>query len=233
MAEWAEPISIAIETTCRAGGVALGAGDVLIETLPFDAGRRAATQVLVHLDDLLARHDLAPRAIQELYVAAGPGSFTGTRIGVTVARTLAGALSELRCVAVPTPVVVAEAARADAAVEHLAVILDARRGRVYVALFERAGEYFRPTTAPGVTTVDALLASSPRPLHVIGEGLGYHTVEGRGVIALDEALWLPTVENTWVVGRRRAAAGHFTDPADLLPLYMGQPEAVRLWERNR
>ncbi|MFW6154405.1 MAG: tRNA (adenosine(37)-N6)-threonylcarbamoyltransferase complex dimerization subunit type 1 TsaB [Planctomycetota bacterium] len=233
MAEWVEPISVAIETTSRAGGVALGAGDAMIEAVPFDASRRAATQVLVYLDKLLARHDLAPRALDELYVTVGPGSFTGTRIAVTVARMLVRALPGLRCVAVPSPRVVAEAARADAAVEHLAVVLDARGGRIYAALFERVGEGFRPTTPPDVTTVDALLASTPRPLHVTGEGLGYHAVEGRGVIALEEALRLPTVGNTWAVGRRLAAEGRFTDPANLVPIYMGKPQAVRQWERNQ
>ncbi|NLF30662.1 MAG: tRNA (adenosine(37)-N6)-threonylcarbamoyltransferase complex dimerization subunit type 1 TsaB [Planctomycetes bacterium] len=233
MGERAEPISVAIETTSRRGGVALGAGDRLVEALPFDAARRAATQVIVHLDDLLGRHGLAPAAIQELYLTAGPGSFTGTRIGVTVARTLARALPLVRCVAMPTPVVVAEAACGRAEIEHLAVVLDARQGRIYVTLFERADRRLRAAGPPAVTTVDALLASTPRPLHVTGEGLGYHAVEGRGVIALDESLWLPTVANTWTVGRRLAAAGRFTDPADLAPIYMGKPEAVRLWEQSR
>ncbi len=233
MADRGEAVSVALETTSHAGGVALGAGDVLIEALPFDTSRRAATQVLVYLDDLLARHDLTPQALTEVYVDVGPGSFTGTRIAVTVARMLGRAVGRLRCVAVGAPAVVAEAARADAGVEHLAVVLDARDGRIYAAVFERAGDQFMPAAAPAVTTVEALLASTPRPLHVTGEGLGYHAVAGPGVVVLDEGLWLPSVDKTWAVGRRLAVRGRFTAPAELLPVYTGQPKAVRLWERDR
>ena len=44
MPEVEKPVSVAIETTCRAGGVALGGGEALVEVLRFDADRRAGTQ---------------------------------------------------------------------------------------------------------------------------------------------------------------------------------------------
>lgn len=226
------PISVAIETTCRAGGVALGCGDELHDVEPFDATRRAATQVIARLDDLLKRNGLSARDVEELYVSAGPGSFTGTRVGVTAARTLGQAVESIKLVGVPTVAAVALAAE-DAEIKHLAVVLDARRGEIYVARFDREGDDLVPAGKPAVTRPEQLLAEAPRPLHVTGEGLGYVEVAGEGVTKLDESLWLPAVEDVWALGRSAAKAGAFTGRNELLPIYTGQPEAVRKFDANR
>jgi len=226
----AGPVSIAIETTCRAGGVAVGAGDTLLEAAPFDASRRAATQVVGRLDDLLRARGLTPDLIERIYVGVGPGSFTGTRVGVTVARTLAQALPGARCVAVPAVEAVAEAAERLTEVRHLAVVLDARDGRIYSALFERDAARLALTAPAGLTTPADLLASAPRPLHLAGEGLGCHSLGGPDVHLLPPETWMPTVSNVWAVGHRLASAGQFTEFLQLPPIYTGKPQAVRKWE---
>jgi tRNA threonylcarbamoyladenosine biosynthesis protein TsaB len=232
MAELAGPISVAIETTCRLGGLALGAADAVVAVQPFDASRRAATQVVGHLDNLLRNHDLTVSRVDHLYVATGPGSYTGTRVGVTVARTLAQAAAGIRCVAVPTPLAVAEAVRPMSEVRHLGVVLDARKGRIFAALFERDQSGWRSVSGGELTTPGEFLASAPRPLHLTGEGLAYHAMEAADVVILAEEHWLPRVENVWHVGHRLAAAGRFTEYHALLPVYTGEPEAVRLWEQS-
>ncbi len=232
MAELTAPISVAIETTCRAGGLALGAGDELIEVVDFDAARRAATQVVVQLDDLLRRHGLLAADVDHLYTAVGPGSFTGTRVGVTVARTLAQTIPSIRCVAVGT----ADAVVANVAdlpdIENLAVVLDARGGRVWAARFQRSGDRWVAAAAPGLMTPDELLDQTPRPLHLVGEGLGYHTLAGPDVHLAPEECWLPQAAGVWRVGRRMAAADQFIPYQRLLPAYTGQPEAVRVWNQR-
>jgi len=233
MAELPGPISVAMETTCGLGGLALGAADAVVEVMPFDASRRAATQVVGHLDTLLRAHELSVDRVDHLYVAVGPGSYTGTRVGVTVARTLAQATAGIRCVAVPTPLAVAEAARSMSEVRNLGVVLDARKGRIFAALFERAEDQWRQVSGGELTTPEEFLASAPRPLHLTGEGLGYHAMEAADVALLGEEYRLPRVENVWRVGHRMAAAGEFTDYQALLPVYTGTPEAVRLWEQGR
>jgi tRNA threonylcarbamoyladenosine biosynthesis protein TsaB len=229
----AQPISIALETTCREGGVALGAGEELVSVLPFDAARRAATQVVARLEELTRQANLRPRDIEEIYVSCGPGSYTGTRVGVTAARTLAQAIGTARCVAVPTVQAVAENVPVSPEIEHLAVVLDARRELLYVACFQPAGGQWQQVGQAHTLTIPQLLESSPRPLHLVGEALGYYRIEVEGVQAVDQTLWLPRAEGVWAVGNRLSRLKKFTDWHDLQPIYTGQPEAVRLWNAPR
>ncbi len=224
-------VSIAIETSCRAGGVALGLGDQSAKVARFDASRRAATQIITHLDALLVGLHLSPSDLEELYVSIGPGSFTGLRVGVTVARTLAQAIPRLRCVAVPTPSVIAENARS-LDWENLGVILDCKQGEFHASLFCRRGGLVVPAGEGRVVSAEEFLAWAPRPILLIGEGLGYHELLAQGVgIApgVPGVDHLPSAEGVWRVGRRMASRGEFTDYRRLLPTYARNPEAVRLW----
>jgi len=251
-------VSIAIETSCRLGGVALGLDDELIEAIHFDASSRHATTLVVRLNELLGRRGLKAADVNEAYACVGPGSFTGVRVGVTVARTLAQAVPGVRTVAVPTAMAVAENAR-HLPWEHLAVLLDAKDEFVYTQLFTRTsasstniapsqespGNALPGLATPGVKnsgapqilaapaqvlTVDEIIRTFPRPLTVIGEGLGYHTILSEGITVADAALNMPTAEGVWRVGRRLALAGVFTEYHSLLPIYARKSEAERLWD---
>lgn len=188
-----ERISIAIETSCRQGGAALGRGAELVEVVDFDASSRHATQLVTRLRELLTRHGLRAGDLSAVYVSVGPGSFTGVRVGVTVARTLAQAVGNMQCVAVPSAYAVACNAAA-LPWQHLAVVLDAKEEWVYAQLFTRTinpigqpeaafpvvafgrSEYgwIVPAAGPRVMTMAQLLAGAPRPLVLTGEGLRYH-----------------------------------------------------------
>lgn len=233
------PVSIAIETSCRFGGVALGAGDELIECVAFEAARRHAVQLVAQLDELLARHGLVATDLDEVYVSAGPGSFTGLRIGVTVAAILTQSVADLRCVAVPTVEAVAENAVKAGLDGHIGVIMDAKDS-IYAALF--GGWHGHPlgmavddgntvklrlTVPPAAVTVEKFLADAPKPITLLGEGLGYHRISGDGITIADERFWLPTAENVWRVGRRLASKGQFAQPGQIRPLYIRKPAAEK------
>jgi tRNA threonylcarbamoyladenosine biosynthesis protein TsaB len=226
-----EIISIAIETSSRAGGVALGRGDSLLRSVTFDASRRGASQLISRLEELLSEIDLRPADLDEVYVSAGPGSFTGVRVGVTVARTLGQMVPELRLVGVPTALVVAENAR-DLKWKHLGVIMDARENCIHVTLFARREDQIAQVGEPRVVTPQEFLDSAPRPLMLIGEGLAYHDLQGQQVEIADPSLHLPTPEGVWSVGRQMARVGQFTDYKRLLPVYTRRPKALRVWNEK-
>jgi len=237
-----ETISISIETSCRYGGLAMGRGESLTRVLLFDASRRHATQLLVRLDELCKEEKISPADIDELYVSVGPGSYTGLRVGVTVARTLAQVFPKIKLVAVPTTHAVAEAL-AGRPWSNLGVVLDARDELIYAKRFtrgggdngragDREGGGTIPAGEPAICTAAEFLAGSPRPLLLSDEGLGYHDLAAEGVELAEESQRFPTPECVWSVGRRLAAAGRFVALANLLPIYARAPQAVQMWEQK-
>jgi len=221
-------VSIAIETSCRTGGAALGLDGQLAQCIDFDASSRHATQLVPRLAELLRDASLRPADLGELYVSAGPGSFTGVRVGLTVARTMGQMLGDMRCVAVPTPLAIAWRA-ADLPWEDLAVVLDARDRYVHVSTFRRGGGQVVPQDSGKVVTVSEFLAEATRPITLTGEGLEHHDCSGKDITIAAEAIRMPTGRSVWCAGRQMALSGKYTDAAALRPIYARPPEAVRLW----
>ncbi len=242
-------ISISMETSSRTGSVGLGIGGELVRSLPLGPSGRCAAELVGRLDELLNPDALRPTDVTDVYVSVGPGSFTGLRVGITVARTLGQMIPSLRLVAVPTPLAIAEnISQMDW--KHLGVLLSGKEKIVHATLLKRGevtgggkgagGSVVEPRSR--LASVEELFPETPgdcgaggwpRPLVLTGEALGFFrdTEWPEDVRVVDESLWLPTAEGVWRAGRRLAEEGKgITAWRNLLPVYARRPEAVRLWE---
>lgn len=226
-----EVLSLAIETSCRRGQVCLGRGEAVLETATFPAGQRHAVQLIPRLDELLRSRGYRPCDVSEVYVSAGPGSFTGLRVGITVARTLCQAVSGIRCVGVPTMSAVAQNATG-ADFVNLGVLMAAKEESVFLGLFDRRQGDTQPVSEPKLVACERLPEELPRPVLLIGEALEYCRPAGDGISVGDEALWLPQAVEVWRIGRKLASQGRYTPYQQLTPVYVREPEAVRLWEKR-
>lgn len=225
-------ISIAIETSCRHGGVALGTGDRLLEERPLGASRRHAARLAAEIADLFASRGLVPTDLDHLYISEGPGSYTGLRVGMAYAATLAAVLPDLKLVAVPTPLAVAERI-ADRRWERAAVLLAAKNNAAWAVLVERVDGTARIGDGPVVAGAGELLDRWSGPLLVTGEGTGYVDFPDTDRLEIvPEHYRFPTPGGVWTVGRQLAADGAFTAAGELRPRYARRPEAVRLWEKK-
>jgi tRNA threonylcarbamoyladenosine biosynthesis protein TsaB len=227
--------AIALETSGRLGSVTLSRGPRLLETTVLSAEKRHAVELLPAVDSLCKRHNVRPSQLDEVYASAGPGSFTGLRVGMTVARTLAWA-ARAGVVRVPTLDVIAEnALEAAEPPRHLAVLLDAKRSRVYAAAFVLAGDHYRRLTEPAEVDVEEFAATLPGGCVGLGEGIPYHqaAVNRAGLPVLPEALNRARAEVVSRLGFARASAGHFDGPGELVPIYVRRPEAEEVWERRQ
>jgi tRNA threonylcarbamoyladenosine biosynthesis protein TsaB len=228
---------IAIETSSRRGSVALAEGPRLIAQAEFAAGLQHAVELLPNIDNLLRQAGWPKSSLRLVFVSIGPGSFTGLRVAVTAARHLALAL-DVRIVAVPSLAVIADNARQVAdPPQHLAVLLDAKRGQAYAAQFERAGDGYEMVRPAAVVEVEKWLqdlVGQVGPVAAMGEGVAQHraAIEKVGAgIFLDE--WsLPRAESVHRLGWRLAELGRFTPSNELVPLYLRRPEAEEVWERR-
>lgn len=202
---------LAIDTSTERAGIAVADGDRLF-VRSWDAGRTQTTTVLPAIEALLGEAGVTIGQLAAIAVAIGPGTFTGLRVGVSIAKGLVLA-RDVPLVGVPTLAITAAAA--GAAAEAVAV-LPAGRGRVVWQRFAPgAADPARNTTVPEL--VDAL-AAWPEAL-VIGE--------------LDEAhRHLIAAAHPWTrweyrdplrlvaLARQRLAAGEADDPVTLEPIYL-------------
>ncbi len=220
--------ALAIETAGRDSSVALADGGAVVAEAAFPARLRHAAGLLPLVDQLMRDHGWRPADLDHLYVSAGPGSFTGIRIGVTAAKTLALATG-VRLVAVPSLAVLVENAPAEAA--HAVVLLDAKRDQVFAARFQRTAAGWVEREPARVEGLSAVLERSPRPVHLIGDGVTAHRrFIPSDVVVTPAELWRPRAGVVARLGTAMATAGRFTDPDRLVPVYIRQAEAEEKWD---
>jgi tRNA threonylcarbamoyl adenosine modification protein YeaZ len=128
---------LAIETVGTTGSVALLQGDAVVAESVLDPAQRSAQSLAPAIDELLRRHGWQPAQVELVAVATGPGSFTGLRIGVATAKVLAYAVG---CPILDVDTMSAIAWRVPRDVERFSVVVDAQRGELFVADFERTAD---------------------------------------------------------------------------------------------
>lgn len=159
---------LALETATWLASVAVTEGDQVL------AQRRQRTegQHTVHLipmiDAALAEAKCSVADLDAVAVSVGPGSFTGLRVGVGLAKGLAYAR---RLPLIPVPTLRALASAAPVQRGAVAAVLDARRGELYAALFARQGERCTPLGHERLLAPKALLEWLPSPVTVIGDAV--------------------------------------------------------------
>ena len=209
--------TIALETTHRTGTIALLDDQQVVADVSLDPNRRSAQTLLSSLRSTLNDHGWTPQQIDLVAVASGPGSFTGLRVGVTAAKTLAYAVNAA-LVGVNTLSAIAAAAPSEFKTVWSAI--DAQRQRVFTARFARHGDQFTEIQPTVVLSIDDWLDRLEPCDAVCGSILD--KLEPRipgSVSVVDRSLWLPRA--AWV-GRLAVtayAAGRREDIWQFVPQY--------------
>lgn len=216
--------AIVIETSSRAGQVALADEGQIVRAVELPPGRNQAALVVAEIDRLCRKTDWAPAKVPAVYVSVGPGAFTGTRIAVTYAKTFAFATGA-KVVAVPTPAVIVANLPTEAT--DAAVVVDARRGMTWAEQFRHDDGRWRSLKTFGLMAPADLVAALPRPVWLIGEGVAYHheALGSAGVHLLAPTDARPRVEVVAELGFAMAQRGETVDAASLVPRYVRRPEA--------
>jgi tRNA threonylcarbamoyladenosine biosynthesis protein TsaB len=165
-------------------------------------------------------------------VATGPGSFTGLRIGVTTAKTLAYAVG-CAVMGVNTLEAIVEAVPVE--VSRLSAVVDAQRGELFVADFQRAaGGRLSGAESTRVMTRDEFLATLDAGSVVSGPALRtLRPALPPGVTTIDEALWSPSAASIGRLGFEQFAAGGRVGVFELMPAYFRRTAAEEQWERRQ
>ena len=225
---------LALESSATAASVALCEDERLIAQSFRDTGLTHSQTLLPMIEELLAHCSLAVSDLDLIAVAAGPGSFTGLRIGVAAAKGLAWA-AELPCVGCSTLEAMAwNLAGFDG---EICTAMDARRHQVYNARFRAEnGRIVRLTEDRAISLEDLVeeCRDTGNVQTVLGDGakLCFDALTVAGIAA---KLAPPNLrqQTAWGVARlglELARAGKTVSPAALVPVYhrLSQAERERL-----
>ena len=218
----ADPRLLIVETSGRVGHVALAHGEQLLCRQRLDEARRHARDLVPAVAQLLKGEGWRPRELDGVIVSRGPGSYTGLRVGIMSAKTLAYATG-CRLLAVDTFAAIARQAPAEA--PRIFVIADAQQDKLYVQQFQG-------------TTASPLTISEFEPWHagldagtwITGPGLRKYG--GRILTAcprVAEEFWEALPESLLHLGLARYRAGQGDDLHAVEPLYLRPSSAEEMW----
>jgi tRNA threonylcarbamoyladenosine biosynthesis protein TsaB len=222
---------LALDTSTERAALGLLRRDGTVLCAASGPERRHGRDLIPRLAELLSRGEVKPADLDGIGVGLGPGSYTGLRVGVMAAKTLAyttGApiigLDSLEAVA-----------RQSRGALHIWVVADAQRGEVYTAEFTRTApgdplKTARGTAIENLTDWSARLDSS---MLVLGPGLGNAQIRAAipaGLLTDDPAHNYPEGSALMELARDVWMSGQRDDPWLLEPRYLRRSAAEEKWE---
>ena len=219
---------LAADTSTMTGSVALVEGAQVVAEWTLRSQRTHNRRLLAAIDLLLREADWSLEDLDGLAVTAGPGSFTGVRIGLSTMKGLAWAAGK-RFLAVPTLDVLA--APMGLASLPICTLLDAKKQELYAAQYQPDGRGdCRREGDFQVLSPARLAAQITRPTLFCGDGwLLYREVLRRllGDRAIEAPAYFHTLRSgvLGILACRRFAAGEKADPSTAVPVYVRSSEA--------
>ena len=125
-------ISLFLNTSSKMFNTALVKDNEIIDSIYENYGKDLSKEALYKISQLLDKNNIKPQDINEIICVRGPGSFTGLRIGVTIAKTMAYFLN-IKLYSTSSLDVMATSVMGDIIVP----LIDARRGYVYGAIYDK------------------------------------------------------------------------------------------------
>jgi tRNA threonylcarbamoyladenosine biosynthesis protein TsaB len=221
-------LTLAVDTTAEFGSIALADEDGIRDEMLLHEPKGFSGVLFRQIEVLLARQEIQLEDIELFAGASGPGSFTGVRIGLAAVKGLGEVLGR-PVIAVSNLEALAEYGMA----ELRATVIDARRGEIFGALFDRFGEQVIPEMVVHFPKFLELLGNrefewvsadfEPFRAALTDTPFGHYTVTPApralaGAIAR--------------IAMRRFGAGAPADPAGVDANYVRRSDAELLWKEQ-
>lgn len=213
---------LALETATATGSVALFQ-ETLVGEYTLSIQRTHSERLLPAVVRILEDANVSPQDLSALAVSLGPGSFTGLRIGIMTAKTLAWSL-DIPLLGIPTLDAMAWGMRYSQGL--LCPLIDCRRGEAYCAFYQADGssEPKRQTEYLSLPLVELEKKAEAYP----GEKYWFGDVvfDLQKGIGVSGGLALPKAGSVAELAKKRLAKGEADDPLGMVPLYV-RPSAAR------
>jgi tRNA threonylcarbamoyladenosine biosynthesis protein TsaB len=164
-------IILAVDTTTFAGSVALLEKTKLLAEINIDSPSTYSERLLPAVDFILKTNGMNIKDMEGFALAAGPGSFTGIRIGLSTVKSFSYASGKA---VAPVSTLEALAWKLRQPQNHLLCpLIDAKKGEIYAALFESRGRKLKEIIPQGAYSPDRFFSLLPvnRVIFFIGNGI--------------------------------------------------------------
>lgn len=212
---------LSIETATPACSVALHRGSELLGSRHITIERSHSSLLTVLIEEVMQAAEVPYRNLDAIAVSRGPGSYTGLRIGVSVAKGLCFALDK-PLLSVDTLKAMAHGVIKKQGDEQALYcpMIDARRMEVYSAVYDFRLQEQLPVTAVVVDAASYRDYIRKAPTFFFGDGSG----KCREVLQQEQAVFLPDIHpdavDIGVLAAEKYAAGAFEDTAYFEPYYL-------------
>lgn len=215
---------VAIDTATDQASLALHDGFRVRVEHTWEAPRQHTSELSPRLLAAMEQIGLPPKRLSGVAVAKGPGSFTGLRVGMSVAKGLALA-QNLPLIGIPTLDVVASAQGRDR--RRLAAVLQAGRGRISIAVYRWQAHGWQVQDGPRLATWAKLAEEIDSPTLFCGEidrtGADVLARLGDLAVLLPAAWRLRRAGFLAELGWERLKQGDVDAPSTLTPIYLKYP----------
>ena len=227
---------LALDTATDVVTVAIGRRDEALGAVQLASGRMHAERLVPAIRDLAAATGVRLDRLAAVAVGIGPGRFTGLRVGVTTAKTMAHAL-RIPVVGVGTLDLVAFPLRHTR--REVVAIVDARRREVFWARYRTVPgglERVRDQAVDSPDDVAAELEAAGADALLAGDGAHryqevFATLDHCELAGPEFAA--PSALSLLELAHARIEREEFVSPSELMPVYLRESDAAINWERAR
>lgn len=223
---------LAIDTTAVAASAALVDDNGIIAVFNVNNKLTHSQKLLPMIDSVITQSGYGIKDVDLFAVSAGPGSFTGVRIGISAVKGLAFA-NNVPCVSVSSLEALAYMNKNCGAV--LCPVMDARRDEYYNALFDSGFNRMTEDRAISASELEAQLAKFDRVI-LNGDGADkfFRWLDGRisGVVLSGEITMLQNAGAVGLCALNKYKNGENVSSFELAPFYLRKPQAEREYKEK-
>jgi tRNA threonylcarbamoyladenosine biosynthesis protein TsaB len=217
-------LELAIDTSTNFAGVCLSDNGTVITELTWNSGQNHTTELVPNINNILSRKNVGIESINAVFVAIGPGSFNGLRVGLSTAKGFAFALN--------IPVVGISSLEMEAfpfafTGLPLCPVHNAGRGEIATAFYRQDRQWQR-LQKEHITTVESLCSGINKKTLFCGE------IPETAITEITDHLGELAVIPPWsarlrrpgylsYLGWQRLSSGQHDNPYTLEPIYLRQP----------
>jgi len=227
---------LGIESAGSQVGCAIGGHEGVLASAHTGKGRQHAESLAPQIDFVRRQAGIEFSELGIVAVDIGPGLYTGLRVGISSATTIAHALG-IPMIGISSLDLLAFPARWTSRL--IVTALDARRGELFTALFRKVPGGIQRIRDPQVNTPQELLAelmTIEEPALLVGDGaLRYQEIFSsiRRVEMAEQGLANPSARSLVQLAHAQALREEFVPSWDIKPIYLRQPDAEINWKTRK